>query len=198
MSRPSRSGRRRGETQTRDAIVAAARQEFAATGYDRATMRSIAAAARVDPALIVHFFGTKEGLFREVAALPPELSAAMAGLADGPREDVGRRFAAALVGAFESPVTRPIILARLRSASSHPEAAELVRELVSRDLGLLTSALTSDRPETRAVLVGSQVVGLAFARYVVRLEPIASMDPAAVVDLLAPTFQRLLVGPLTE
>jgi Tetracyclin repressor-like, C-terminal domain len=68
---------------------------------------------------------------------------------------------------------------------------------VSRDLGLLTSSLTDDRPETRAVLAGTQVVGLAFVRYVVRVEPLASMDAAAMVDVLAPTFQRILVGPLT-
>jgi AcrR family transcriptional regulator len=198
MSSTGRSGRRRGETQTRDAIAAAARAAFADVGYDRATMRSIAAAAGVDPALIVHFFGSKEGLFREVTALPAEMGAAMAGLADGPREEVGMRFAQAVVGMLESPATRPVILARLRSAASHPEAAALVRELVSRDLGLLTSSLTVDRPETRAVLAGTQVVGLAFVRYVVRVEPLASMDAAAVVDVLAPTFQRILVGPLTD
>lgn len=198
MSSTGRSGRRRGETQTRDAIAAAARAAFADVGYDRATMRSIAAAAGVDPALIVHFFGSKEDLFREVTALPPEMGAAMAGLAGGPREEVGRRFASAVVGMLDSPATRSVVLARVRSAASHPEAAALVRELVSRDLGLLTSSLTDDRPETRAVLAGTQVVGLAFVRYVVRVEPLASMDAAAVVDVLAPTFQRILVGPLTD
>jgi AcrR family transcriptional regulator len=197
MSRARRSGRRPGETQTREAIVAAARQEFAATGYDRATMRSIAAGAGVDPALIIHFFGSKEALFRDVTALPPELSAAIRGLAHGPRAEVGRRFAQAIVAMLESPATRPIVLARLRSAASHPEAADLVREMVSSDVGLLTSALTDDRPDVRAVLAGTQVVGLAFARHVVGVEPLASMDVSELVDVLAPTFQRLLVGPLT-
>lgn len=196
MSRARRSGRRPGETQTRDAIAAAARDEFAATGYDRATMRSIAAAAGVDPALIVHFFGSKERLFREVTALPAELAGAIRGLGQGPRAEVGRRFAQAIVGMLESPQTRPIVLARVRSAATHPEAADLVRELVSHDLLLLTRALTDDRPETRAVLAGTQIVGLAFARYVVAVEPLASMPAADVVDLLAPTFQRLLVEPL--
>jgi AcrR family transcriptional regulator len=179
MSSTGRSGRRPGETQTRDAIAAAARTEFANMGYDRATMRSIASAAGVDPALIVHFFGSKEGLFREVTALPPAFESVIKSLAD-------------------SPETRPVVLARIRAAASHAEAAELVRELVSRDLGLLTSALTDDAPETRAVLVGTQIVGLAFARYVVGVEPIASMETAELVAVLAPTFQRLLVGPLTD
>lgn len=195
-SRTGRSGRRRGETQTRDAIAAAARSAFAELGYDRATMRAIAAAAGVDPALIVHFYGSKEGLFREVTALPAELAVAMAAVADGPRDDVGRRFAHAIVTMLESPMTRPVVLARLRSASSHAEAAALVRGQVSRDLELLTRSLTDDRPETRAVLVGVQVVGLAFVRYVVGVEPLASMDVAELVAVLAPIFQHLLVGPL--
>lgn len=198
MSRAGRSGRRPGETQTRDAIAAAARSQFAETGYDRATMRSIASAAGVDPALIVHFFGSKEALFREVTALPVELASAMRSVAEGPREEVGRRFAQAVVGMLENPATRSVVVARIRSAASHPEAAELVRELVSRDVGLLTRTLTNDAPETRAVLVGTQIVGLAFARYVVRVEPIASVAAPELVDLLTPTFQRLLVGPLTD
>jgi len=197
MSSARRTGRRPGETQTRDAIATAARAEFAAVGYERATMRSIAAAAGVDPSLIVHFFGSKESLFREVAALPPEVTAAMAALADGTPEDVGRRFAQMLVGLLESPVTRPIVLARVRAAATHPEAAALVRDLVSRDLVVLTSAMTDDRPDVRATLAGAQVVGLAFARYVVGVEPLASLPRAELVDVLAPTFQRILAGPLT-
>ena len=167
-------------------------------GYDRATMRSIASAAGVDPALIVHFFGSKEALFREVTALPPVLESVIKSIAESPREEVGRRFAQAVVAMLENPETRLVVLARIRAAASHAEAAELVRELVSRDIGLLTSALTDDAPETRAVLVGTQIVGLAFARYVVAVEPIASMATAELVDVLAPTFQRLLVGPLTD
>jgi AcrR family transcriptional regulator len=167
-------------------------------GYDRATMRSIASAAGVDPALIVHFFGSKEALFREVTAVPAELEGVMRSVVEGPREQVGRRFAQAVVGMLENPATRPVVLARIRSASSHEEAAALVRELVSRDIGLLTRALTDDRPEIRAVLVGTQIVGLAFSRYVVAVEPIASLAPNELVDVLTPAFQRLLVGSLTD
>ncbi len=197
MSSTGRSGRRPGETQTRAAIAAAARTQFAETGYDRATLRSIATAAGVDPALIAHFFGSKEALFREVTALPRELAGVMASVAEGPREDVGRRLAQAVVTMLEAPETRAVVLARLRSAASHPEAAALVRDLVSRDLALLTGSLTDDAPQTRAVLVGSQIVGLAFARYVVEVEPLASLPASELVDVLAPTLQRLLVGPLT-
>src|SRR6478735_4170536 len=105
-SAPSgRSGRRRGTTQTRDAIAVAARAQFAELGYDRATFRGIAGAAGVDPALVVHFFGSKEALFRDVMQLPPALGDALAALADGPREQIGRRLAELVIGALENPAT---------------------------------------------------------------------------------------------
>jgi AcrR family transcriptional regulator len=194
--RSGRSGRRRGPTQSREAIADAARTQFGELGYDRATFRGIAAAAGVDPALVVHFFGTKEALFQAVMSLPPAAGDAMEAAAQGPREEVGRRFAEIVVGLLENPITRAIVLGRVRSVASHPPAADLIRETVTRDVTRLTSALNVDRPETRAVLAGSQVIGLALARHVVRVEPLASMTPPDVVDLLAPTFQHYLVEPL--
>ena len=97
---------------------------------------------------------------------------------------------------LENPRSRSVVLGRIRSASSHPDAAALVRETVTRDIGRLAAALTDDEPETRAVLVGSQIVGLALARYVVRVEPLASLPAADVIDYIAPTFQHYLVGTL--
>src|SRR5918994_2740969 len=183
-----RSGRRRGPTTTRDSIAQAARRQFAEQGYDRATLRGIAAEADVDPALVMRFYGSKDALFAEVMALPPAVAAGMAALAAGSEASVGRRLAEVVVGLLESPESRSIVLGRIRSASSHPHAAALVREMVERDVGRLAAALTDDRPEIRAVLVGSQVVGLALARYVVRVEPLASLAPADVVDSIAPVF----------
>jgi AcrR family transcriptional regulator len=198
-SEPSkRSGRRPGPTTTRDAIADAARHHFAELGYDRATLRGIAGAAGVDAALVVRFYGSKEALFREVMALPPAVADAIARLADGPRTSVGRRLAEVVVGLLEDPRSRSVVLGRIRSASSHPDAAALVRETVTRDVGRLVAALTDDEPETRAVLVGSQVVGLALARHVVRVEPLASLRAPDVVDYLAPVFQHYLVEPLKD
>ena len=193
-----RSGRRPGPTTTRDAIAAAARRQFAELGYDRATLRGIAGEAGVDAALVVRFYGSKDALFREVMALPPAVAEAMERLADGPRATLGRRLAEVVVGMLEDPRSRSIVLGRIRSASSHPDAAALVRETVTRDVGRLVAAVTDDRPETRAVLVGSQVVGLALARHVVRVEPLASLPAADVVDFVAPVFQHYLVGRLGE
>jgi AcrR family transcriptional regulator len=193
-----RSGRRPGPTQTREAIVRAARGQFAELGYDRASIRGIARQAGVDPALVLRFYGSKDGLFREAMALPPAAAEALEGLADEPRDTIGRRFAELVVGLLENPETRPIVLGRIRSAVSHPEAAALVRETVTRDVGRLTAALTDDEPEVRAVLAGAHLVGLATARYVVLVEPLASMPAADVIDYVAPTFQRYLVEPLTS
>ena len=193
-----RSGRRPGPTTTRDAIAAAARRQFAELGYDRATLRGIAGEAGVDAALVVRFYGSKDALFREVMALPPAVTEAMERLADGPRATLGRRLAELVVGMLEDPRSRSIVLGRIRSASSHPDAAALVRETVTRDVGRLVAAVTDDRPETRAVLVGSQVVGLALARHVVRVEPLASLPAANVVDFVAPVVQHYLVGRLGE
>ena len=198
QSSAKRSGRRPGATTTREAITAAARRQFAELGYDRATVRGIAGEAGVDPALVVRFYGSKESLFQEVMALPPATAEALARLADGPTATVGRRFAEAVVGLLEDPGTRPIVLGRVRSAASHPDAAAMVREMVTRGVGSFVAALTDDQPETRTVLVGSQVVGLALARHVVRVEPLASLPAADVVDYVAPIFQHYLVGPLRQ
>jgi AcrR family transcriptional regulator len=195
-----RSGRRRrrrpGPTTTREAIAEAARHQFAELGYDRATLRGIAGEAGVDAALVVRFYGSKDALFSEVMALPPAVAAAMTSLADGPTATIGRRLAEVIVGMLEDPRSRAVVLGRIRSASSHPDAAALVRETVTRDVGRLVAAVTDDEPETRAVLVGSQIVGLALARHVVRVEPLASLPAADVIDYIAPTFQHYLVGPL--
>ncbi len=193
-----RSGRRPGPSTTREAITRAARGQFSELGYDRTTIRGVAREAGVDPALVLRFYGSKDALFREVMALPPAAAEALERIADGSRATVGRRLAELIVGLLENPETRAIVLGRIRSAVSHPEAAALVRETVTRDVGRLTSALTDDQPDVRAVLAGTHVVGLAVARYVVLVEPLASMPAADVVEYAAPTFQRYLVGPLRE
>src|SRR5262245_29865305 len=141
-----KTGRRPGATDTREEIAVAARSLFAELGYERATFRKIAAAAGVDPALVVHFYGSKEELFRQAMALPPALAEALARIGEGPREGVGRRLAELVVAALENPASQSIVLGRIRCAATHPDAAALVRETVTRDLLRLTSALTDDRP----------------------------------------------------
>ena len=200
VSRPTsgRSGRRRGPTQTpRGDRRRGARRSSPSSAT---TARRSAASRRragVDPALVVHFFGSKESLFREVMALPPAVADAIA----APRRRPARDSRPAPRRARRRRAREPGHAAdRARRGSARRARTRtpptLVRETVTRDLGRLTAAITDDQPDTRAVLVGAHVVGIALARYVVLVEPLARC-PDDVVDLLAPTFQRYLVEPLT-
>ena len=192
-----RPGRRPGESGTREAIAGAARRLFAERGYDRTTLRAIAAEAGVDPALVVHFFGSKQALFLSVVELPFEPAEVLPEVLAGDRGAVGGRFARFVVGVLENPEARSRITAIVRAAASEPEAARVMRELISgRVIGPLAEALGADDARLRATLVGSQVVGLVMARVVVGVEPLASLEPEALTRAVAPTFQRNLVEPI--
>ena len=190
-----RPGRRPGESGTREAIARAARRLFAERGYDRTTLRAIAAG--VDPALVVHFFGSKQALFLSVVELPFEPGEVLPEVLAGDRGAVGARFARFVVGVLEDPEARSRITGIVRAAASEPEAARVMRELLSgRIIGPLAEALGAEDARLRATLVGSQVVGLVMARVVVGVEPLASLQPEALARAVTPTFQRYLVGPL--
>jgi AcrR family transcriptional regulator len=192
-----RTGRRPGASGTREAIAEAARRRFAELGYERATLRGIAEEAAVDPALVVHFFGSKQELFLSVMTLPFEPEEVMPELLTGPRSQVGLRFARFAVGVMEEPRSRSVITGILRAATSEPEAARLTRDLVARRIvGAIAESLAMDDAPLRANLVASQVVGLVMARHIIRVEPLASLDPEALIDAIAPNLQRYLTRPL--
>lgn len=192
-----RRGRRPGETATREAIFDAARNRFAAHGYDRTTIRAIAADAGVDPALIMHFFGSKEQLFIAVMELPFDSAEVLPRILAGDRATVGHRLAEFLVATFEDPGARMVLTGMVRSAASEPGAARMLRDLVSREiLWPLAQDLGVDEPELRGTLVGSQIVGLIMARYVVAVEPLASAEPDRLIEAVGPNLQRYLVEPL--
>jgi AcrR family transcriptional regulator len=193
-----RTGRRRGETGTREDIAAAAAHLFAERGFDRTSLRAIAAEAGVDPALITHYFGSKQRLFVEVIQLPLEPDLVVAQVLDGPREDAGRRLAHLMVAVLESPEGRERMTGLVRSAASEPEAAAMLRQLLeTRLVGPVAAALESDRAELRATLAGSQMVGLVMARYVVGIEPLASTPASEVAAAVAPVLQHYLTEPLS-
>jgi AcrR family transcriptional regulator len=193
----TRSGRRPGESGTREAIRDAAASLFAEQGYERTTMRAIAAAAGVDQKLVAHFFGSKERLFVDVVALPFDPAAVIPALFAGSPSDVGERFARFLVSLLENPDARRRLTGLIRAAATEPEAARMVRDLISREvIGRIVTALDVDDADLRASLVGSQVVGLAMARYIVGVEPLASLEPEALIAAIAPNLQRYLVGPI--
>jgi AcrR family transcriptional regulator len=192
-----RGGRRPGPSGTREAILAAASRHFAEHGYDRASLRRIAAEAGVDQKLIAHFFGSKQQLFVAAVGLPFNPGEVLPAILAGDPDSVGERLAALLVEVLEQPELHQRLTGVVRAAASAPEVARMLREFLTRELfGPAAKLLGTEDGPFRANLVGSQIVGLVMARYVVAIEPLATMPPSAVAAAVAPTLQRYLVGPL--
>ncbi|MCM8554044.1 TetR family transcriptional regulator [Streptomyces sp. STCH 565 A] len=182
---------------TRDRILTTAREEFSERGYEKTSVRGIAKAAGVDPALVHHYFGTKEQVFAAAVevAFAPALEAPGA-IADGPLAEVGERLTRFILGVWENPATRTPLLAILRSAVNNETAAAVFRRLIA-DQVLYRVAAQLDLPdaELRVELAAAQLVGCAMLRYVVKLEPLASADAEQIVARLAPVVQGHLTGP---
>jgi AcrR family transcriptional regulator len=192
-----RAGRRPGDSGTRAAILAAARTQFAELGLDAASVRGIARAADVDPALVLHYFGSKAALFAEALTWPFEADAVVERIATGPRSELGRRLALFFLSIWSEPARREPMMAMLRAATTSAEAAQLLREGVSeRVLGPLGARLGQPDAELRMSLCAAHLVGLGIARYIVFIEPLASLDPDEVADLVAPALQRYMTGKL--
>lgn len=192
-----RSGRRPGESSARADILEAARASFAERGYERATIRDIAGRAAVDPALVIHYFGSKEALFGAALELPLQPREVFArGLAAG-REQLGATIVRTFLEAWEPPENRVRLMAMLRSALTNEAAMGMIRDLLVREVfGPITAALGVPDARLRATLVGSQFVGLAVMRYVGRIEPLASAPIDTLVTAIGPTLQRYLTGDL--
>ena len=187
-----RTGRRPGVTATRERILAAARERFADAGWDGTTIRAIAAEAAVDPALVLHYFGSKEGVFRAAIEFPLDPATVVPRLLAPGLDGLGERMVRFFIDVWDSPDGRPL-LSVIRSAVTSEQAAQLLREFISREvLGRVAAALEVDQPRLRASLAGSQLVGLAMIRYVVKLDPIASADPETLATWAGPTLQRYL------
>jgi len=191
-----RRGRRPAGEDTRAALLAAARAVFVEQGFDRATVRTIASRAGLDAAMVNHWFGGKEGLFAAAMQFPVDPSTLVDELLAGGVDDLGERLVRRFLSVWDSSRGGALV-ALIRSASSHEEAARMMREFITSVLfGRLAAAMDSDRPELRAALCGSQISGLALTRYVIRLEPLASADPDTVAAAIGPTMQRYLTGEL--
>ena len=190
-----RTGRRAGVSDTRGAIADAAREEFARSGYDGATIRVIAQSAGVDPALVHHFYGTKEKLFVAVMRFPAVPREILAEIVAASPDRWGALIARTIVRLWDNAQARTTMLALLRSAMSSETAARMLREFVtSTILGRLADALGVPDAPYRTSLLGSQIVGLGMARFVLRLEPLASAAGDDLVAAIAPTLQRYLTG----
>lgn len=195
MSAGRAPGRPPGSSQTRDLILAAARDSFSERGFDRTGIRHIASVAGVDPALVHHYFGTKQKLFATAMETPIDPTAVLPVLLSGSRSGLGYRVAEWFVGTLDHPDVRDRMLAILRSATSNEAAAAMMREFFeSAVLTPLAEAL--DRPDgrLRATLVQSQLIGLFMSRHVLLIEPIHSTPARTLVQAIAPTLQRYLTG----
>jgi AcrR family transcriptional regulator len=192
-----RRGRRPAGEDRRGDILAAARAEFGERGFDATTIRGVARAAGVDPRLVHHYFDGKDALFVaafELPARPQPLLEAVLGTDAG---SIGPRLVRLFTAVWDSPEGRQRIVALVSAASASDAGARMLREFLAREVfARIVARLGSDDPELRAALAASQMMGLAVARYVVRLEPLASADPELVVALVGPTIQHYLTGPL--
>jgi AcrR family transcriptional regulator len=188
-----RTGRRPAGSDTRQLILKKAGTAFSEQGYDKTSLRAIARLAKVDPALVTHYFGTKDQLFATLMRLPDNLASQVAALAAAPSADRGERVVRFFLALWENEATRQSLLAVFRSAVSQPQAADSLRAFISDALlGPLAATLDLPEPRLRATLAGSQLIGLAIVRYIIRMEPLASLDVESVVFWLAPTLQRYL------
>lgn len=195
----ARTGRRHGESGTRAAILDAARQRFAERGYDAATFRAIAAQAGVDPALVRHYFGSKESLFAAAMRLPFSPADALEQALQGDPERLGERIVRTALRAWDLPDARASALGVLRAAATREEAAGTLRQFLQEAIvARIAGALESPDAEIRAGLVASQVAGLIVTRSLLRVEPIASLGADALSAAVAPTLQRYLTGDLAD
>jgi AcrR family transcriptional regulator len=193
-----RRGRRPAGEDTRQAIVDAARTEFATRGYEGTTMRGVARAAGVDARLVHHYFESKDEVFAAAMELPVRPREIVDQIIRGGVDGLGERLVRFFFAVWDSPAGRERVVALLASALTSPDAARLLREFLTREIfGRVAAELGSDDPQLRAALAASQMVGLIVARYVVKIEPLASADPSDLVPILAPTIQRYLAGPLS-
>ncbi|MGP4020230.1 TetR/AcrR family transcriptional regulator [Saccharopolyspora sp. 5N708] len=193
---PKRRGRRRSGADTKAALLDAAREVFSEQGYDAATVRAIASKAGVDPAMVNHWFGGKEGLFTAAVSIPINPAEVVPQLLEGDPQQLAERLLHRFLTVWDN-VGGGQFAALMRSIATNENAVRMLREFIQSVLFTrLVKALDVDQPELRTALCGTQIVGLGMARYVVRLEPLASADHDVVVATIGPNLQRYLTGDL--
>ncbi|MEQ4304506.1 TetR family transcriptional regulator [Plantactinospora sp. B6F1] len=195
-----RSGRRPGNPDTREGILRAARSAFAERGFDHTSIRAIATAAGVDPALVHHYFGTKDQLFLATIDIPFDPQEFVPQVTAGGLDGVGERLVRTFLRVWDSPAGTAAV-ALFRSAMNNEWTARLLREfLETQVLRRATGMLQIDPAEAplRSSLVATQMSGIILVRYILRLEPLASAAPDVVVAAVAPTVQRYLTADFTR
>ena len=193
---PVRRGRRAGDSGTRQAILDAARSRFAQEGYAATTIRKVATDAGVDPALILQFFGSKEGLFGAMMSISPDALARIVDAFDGPEQMLGERVVRAFLALWEGPAehSEPL-LAMVRAAVSNEHASAQLRELFQTRLqDAISPKLNRPDAATRAGFASAMLVGVIIGRRIVRVPSLADEDQDMVIRLLGPAIQIVLTG----
>lgn len=195
-----RSGRRPGSPDTRQQILSAARSAFAVDGFERSSIRRIATDAGVDPALVHHYFGTKDNLFLAAVEAPFDPSRVLPQVFAEGIDQVGEGLVSAFITLWDSPDGERAV-AFLRSAVTHPDVASLMRQfltiqIIDRVLGRVDAHI--DHRQLRGGLVASQLLGLAFMRYLLRLPPLVDLPADRVARLYGPTVQRYITMDAAE
>jgi len=174
--------------ETKAVILAAARERFAESGYEAATIRAIAADANIDPSMVMRYFGNKEQLFAAAA----EFDLRFPDLSDVPRADVGTTMAAHFLARWEGDEALVILL---RSSTTNAEAAQRMMGIFAGQLMPVIAKLVPDDAPRRAGLIATQVLGMALCRFVLRLPPVVAMSREELIEWLGPTLQRYLLNP---
>jgi AcrR family transcriptional regulator len=174
--------------ETKAVILAAARQRFAEAGFERATIRAIAADANIDPSMVMRYFGNKDQLFTAAADFDLQIP----DLSNVDRKQLGARLVTHFVNRWERDEA---LIVLLRSSTTNDEAAQRMREIFMTQLLPVIKAVNPAEPQRRAGLIATQVLGLALCRYVLRLPPVVGMSRDDVVGWLGPTVQRYLETP---
>jgi AcrR family transcriptional regulator len=176
---------------TRERIVLAARRQFAASGYDQTTIRSVAQEAQIDPSLVMRYFGTKDGLFAAAAKFELHLPQ----MKKVSPAKIGEQLVRHFLHRWEGADATGELPALLRVAATNATAAKRLEEIFLEQILPVANSLPSDLPaEARAALMATQMLGLAYGRYVVALPAIVRLDPETIVKQVAPTIRRYLIG----
>ncbi|MCV7103940.1 TetR/AcrR family transcriptional regulator [Mycobacterium palustre] len=198
-NRRRRPGRPAGNSGTRDRILSSARELFARNGIGNTSIRAVAAAAGVDSALVHHYFGTKERLFAAAVRIPIDPMEVIGPLRDMPVEELGYRLPSTLLPLWDSEVGTAFV-ATLRSMLAGSEVS-LFRTFIEDVIAVEVGPRVDNPPGSgivRVQFVASQLVGVVMARYIVRLEPFASLPPEQIARMIAPNLQRYLTGDLPD
>jgi AcrR family transcriptional regulator len=196
LNKPRGRGRPPGTSRARADILEVARRRFLADGYDGASLRSIAADAGVDVALIGYHFGSKKGLLGAALALPANPAELLARELDGPLNSLPERLVATVVRAWERPDSGASLRAFVQAAVRDPDVGRLFREMLEREMITpIADRIGGADAARRAGMAASQIAGMVMARYLLGFEPIASMPADELARRMAPALRAALIGP---